>query len=138
MSPLEIEQEKRRVVIEDEFRKLMRAYAGFQMATALFVASKATDVCGASLIVTLFAISVPSTIAYGGLARITKEDEAKNPSHIALLCFALSFIPSIAALSLLLWPVSRIAALLFPAVCLFWCFIVVRLRLGRNMKPPAK
>src|ERR1035437_755898 len=44
-------------IYRDEFRKLMRAYAAFQMATALVIASKGAGVANAGIVVFLFAIS---------------------------------------------------------------------------------
>jgi hypothetical protein len=134
--PSESEDEKKRVTAaRDEWRKLTRAYAGFQMATALFVSAKAGDVCGAAWVVGLFAISIPATIAFGGLVRITEEDKLRNPGSITFLCGSLAFIPSIAALSLLLWPGSHLAAMVFPVMCFIWLAVIVRLRTRQDVHP---
>jgi hypothetical protein len=85
----------------EDFRKLMRAYAAFQMATALFVVAKSVDGRFAGFIVSLFAISIPSTIAYAGFARLTPDDEKRNPANITFICGTLAFGTSIAAISLL-------------------------------------
>ena len=139
MTPSEIEEEKKLAAsARDEWRKLMRAYAGFQMATALVVAAKASDVCGAAWIISLFAVSIPSTIALAGLVRLTKEDEARNPAPIFATCWALAFLPSIAALSMLIWPASHVAALIFPAMSFIWFMVIVRLRTHDSVKAAPK
>lgn len=125
---------------KEEFRKLMRAYAGFQMATALVVASKFGDVCWAGTIVSLFAISIPSTLAYPSFVRLTQEGEKQNPAHLMATCFSLAFFPSVAAISLMLAPVSIFAAIVFPVTSLAWCIVVVRLRkhnsVNVSIEPP--
>ena len=111
-----------------ELRNTMRTYAGFQMATTLFVISNPASFPLISFILPLFAVSIPSTIAYAGLARLTKEDEARNPNPISTISQLLTHIPCFAAISLILWPVSCIAALLFLLTALAWVFFIVRLR----------
>lgn len=113
---------------QDEFRKLMRAYAGLQMATTLVVAAKANPSLEVSIVISLFAISIPSTIAYSGLARITKEDETRNPHPISGICGLLTYVLSMSAFSILLWPAARFAAIAFPITSVIWWIIVVRLR----------
>lgn len=100
----------------DEFRKLMRAYAGFQMATALVVAAKAQDVEGAAWVVSLLAISVPSTLAYGSLMRFG----SGKPSAVVGYCSFFAYVPSVVALSILLWPASHFAAFAFPITSAIW------------------
>jgi hypothetical protein len=112
----------------DEFRKLMFAYAAFQMAAIFILYSQPTRSIATLIITTLFAISIPSTIAYGGLARITEEDEARNPHPLSAICALLAYVPSLAALSIMLGFVSRLAALVFPATCIIWVVVIVRLR----------
>src|SRR2546430_9770547 len=111
-----------------ENRKLAHAYAGFQAATALVVMARAPALRWPSLIVSLIAVSIPSTIAYAGLARLLPEDEQRNPASVAFICFLLAFIPSIAAVSLVLASASKFAAAIFPAMCVAWCVTVVMVR----------
>jgi hypothetical protein len=47
----------------EEFRKLMRAYAGFQAATILWILAKPETTCAAKIATCLFVISIPSTVA---------------------------------------------------------------------------
>jgi len=108
----------------EEFRKLMRAYAGFQAATALIVVSKAADFCMARIIISLFAISIPSTLAYAGFARLTPEDEKRNPAVVMAICFFCAFFTSVAAISLMLASASTFAAIAFPVTCAAW-FVVI-------------
>lgn len=112
----------------DDFQKLMRAYAGFQVATALVVASKFGEVWCAGAVVFLFAISIPSTIAYGSLVNLTPDDEFRNPQSISFICAIAAFIPSIAAISVLFASASVFAATAFPAGCLAWYITIVALR----------
>jgi hypothetical protein len=120
----------------DDHRKLMRAYAGFQMATALIVASKTHEICWAGLIATLFAVRIPSTIAYGGFARITPEDEQRNPGSLMAVCFCLAFLPSIAAISILLASASALAAIAFPITCAAWVAVTLAVRRNARIPPP--
>lgn len=118
---------------KDEFRKLMRAYAGFQMATALVLSAKAPAGCCVAVVVSLFAVSIPSTVAYAGFARLTPEDEKRNPAHITFICGCLAFIPSLAALSLLLAAASIFAAIAFPVTCAAWFVVIIwRVRTSRH------
>jgi hypothetical protein len=121
----------------DDHRKLMRAYAGFQMATALVVAAKAGEICCAGFVVTLFAVSIPSTIAYAGFARITPEDENRNPGLLMAVCFCLAFLPSIAAISILLAAASTLAAIAFPATCVAWFVVTLVARRHDRINPPS-
>jgi hypothetical protein len=111
-----------------ELRNITRAYAGFQMATALFIVASANSVPLMAFILPLFAVSIPSTIAYAGLARLTPEDEARNPNPISAISQLLAYIPSLIAISLILWPVSPLAALVFLATAAVWVIAIVRLR----------
>ena len=116
----------------DEFRKLMRAYAGFQMATALVLSAKAPAGCCVAIVVSLFAVSIPSTIAYAGFARLTPEDEKRNPAPITFLCGCMAFLPSLSAISLLLASASTFAAIAFPLTCAAWFVIIWRVRTSRH------
>ena|ERR1035437_10145571 len=102
----------------DKWMKLMVAYAGFQMATALLVSSRAKEVEYAAIVVSLFAISVPATLACGGLMRVGDPERKKRPG--VGYCAFLACVPSVAALSMLLWPVSHFAAIAFPSSCALW------------------
>ena len=113
-----------------ELRNTMRAYAGFQMATMLFIISNSANFPLISYILPLFAISIPSTIAYAGLARLTKDDEIRNPNPISTISQLLTYIPCLTALSLIIWPSSCIAALAFSLSTLLWVIFIVRLRLS--------
>jgi hypothetical protein len=121
----------------EDFRKLMRAYAAFQMATALFVVAKSVDGRFAGFIVSLFAISIPSTIAYAGFARLTPDDEKRNPANITFICGTLAFGTSIAAISLLFAAASTFAAIAFPLTCAAWFVVIIRLRKRQQIKPPS-
>jgi len=112
----------------DDFQKLMRTYAGFQMATALIVASKFGGVNCAGIIVSLFAISIPSTYFYPSFVRLTPDDEKRNPAPIMAICFILAFVPSTAAISFLLAPASIFAAIAFPVTGFAWLIVLVVLR----------
>ena len=111
-----------------ELRNTMRAYAGFQMATMLFIISNSANFPLISYILPLFAISIPSTIAYAGLARLTKDDEVRNPNPISTISQLLAHIACLTALSLIIWPSSCIAALTFLLSALLWVIFIVRLR----------
>jgi len=104
----------------EEFRKTMRAYAGFQMATALLVVSKVADVHGACIVVSLIAVNIPSPVTFSGINSSPKKIGKLNPLHISNLCFIMSFIPSIAALSILFASVSIFAGVAFAVASLFW------------------
>jgi hypothetical protein len=109
-----------------EFRKLMDTYAGFQMAIVLLIATKASNVFGAGYVISLLAISIPSTLALGIVARITDKDEARYPQSLSGPCYLLTFIPSIIALSILLYPVSGFAAFAFPFMCVIWFYLIIK------------
>jgi len=113
-----------------EIRNTMRAYAAFQFAIVLYlVKSPVNDCCWLTeVVIILFAISIPSTIAYAGLARLTPEDEARNPNPISAVSQILAFVPSIIALSLIISTVSVIAGIVFVCVAIVWVYKVVKLR----------
>jgi len=122
------EEEKKR----EEFRKLMRTYAGFQAAAIALAAAKPENFCAAKLAIFLLAISIPSTIAYAGLARLTPKDEKRNPGLIMAICFCCAFVLSIAAFSILVASASASAAIAFAATCLAWFIVVWRLRIDHD------
>ena len=105
------------------------------MAIALVVASKAGGVCCADVVVSIFAVSIPSTIAYAGFARIIQEDEKRNPGLVMAVCFCLAFLPSIAALSLLLAAASTLAAVTFPVTCMAWFVVTLLVRHRESIQP---
>ncbi len=111
-----------------EMRNVMRAYAAFQMATVLFIISSSKSDSLTWLVLVLFSISIPSTIAYAGLARITEEDELRNPNPISAISSILTFIPSLSAISLIIFSVSKLAAVTFAITSIIWVVVVVRLR----------
>jgi fatty acid desaturase len=113
---------------EDEFRKLMRAYAGFQMATALVVATKVECVHWSDIVLLLFAVSIPSTVAYGGFHTFTPKYKKRNPKFISFVCGFCAYVVSIAALALLLASASIIAGLVFAGVTLFWVGVTAAIR----------
>jgi predicted membrane channel-forming protein YqfA (hemolysin III family) len=109
----------------DDFRKMMRAYAGFQMATALIVSAKAGDVCWAWIVLSLFAVSIPSTYAYSIVAHITEQDMQRYPARISHIAGFLTYIPSGAALALLIGVASAFAGVLFAVTGLIWGVVIV-------------
>ena len=108
----------------DKWMKHMIAYAGFQMATAFVVAAKAKEVECASVVVSLFALSIPATLACGALMRVG--DPTRKPRAGVGYCAFIAFVPSVAALSMLLWPVSHFAAFAFPSSCVLWGAYIYR------------
>ena len=115
-----------------ELRNITRAYAGFQMATAIFIVANASNVPLLDFILPLFSISIPSTIAYAGLARLTPEDEARNPNPMSAISQLLAYIPSLIAIALILWPASSLASIAFLATATSWVVAIVRLRLRQH------
>ena len=111
-----------------ELRALNRAYAAFLMATALFISANAEANECAGLVVTLLAISIPSVLAYSGLARITETDEKRNPEFWSLLSMLAAYIPSVIALAILLSRASVYASITFLTTAAAWVIIVIRLR----------
>ena len=111
-----------------EMRNITRAYAAFQMATALFVVANAGNVPLVAYILPLFAVSIPSTIAFAGLARLTPADEARNPNPISAIGQLLAYVPSLVAISLILWPASSLSAVAFLVTAATWVVAIVRLR----------
>ena len=113
-----------------EMRNTMRAYAAFQFAIVLYlVKSPASDCCWLTeVVLVLFAVSIPSTIAYAGLARLTPEDEARNPNPISAVSQILAFVPSITALSLVISTASAFAGIVFVCAAVVWVYKVVKLR----------
>src|ERR1039457_6792121 len=101
-----------------EIRTLMGAYAGFQMATVLVVISNAADIPGAYYIVSLFAIGIPSSVAHCWFTRPSPEDEKRIPGSLMAVSFCLAYMPSLAAISLLLASASIFASVAFLVTCL--------------------
>ena len=112
---------------ENDFGKMLRAYAAFQTATALLVATKSGEICGAWIVVCLFAFSIPATLAYTTLHRQSPNYEERNPKIVSFICFILAFGFSIAALSVLLAEASIIAAIIFPVGCISWFLTTLHL-----------
>jgi|SRR5882724_821336 len=99
----------------DEFAKLLRAYAGFQMATALVVVAKSGDVRHADIVLTLFAISIPGTVLGGFMS---EKDAERHP--FAKWCVVAALYISIATLTLILCSASVAAGVTFAASCIFF------------------
>jgi len=76
---------------ENDFRKMLRAYAAFQTATVLLVATKSGEICGAWVVVCLFAFSIPATIAYTTLNRQAPKYEERNPKLVSFICFIMAY-----------------------------------------------
>lgn len=113
-----------------EMRNIMRAYAAFQFAIVLYLVEM--PITGNywlhECVLILFAISIPSSIAYAGLARLTPEDEARNPNPLSAISQILAFVPSVAALSLVISTASVLAGLVFVCMALFWLSKIIKLR----------
>lgn len=79
-----------------ELRNQMRAYAALQLAVVLYIVRNPVDINGwsANLILILFCISIPSSLAYPGLARLNSEDEQRNPSPISAVSQLFAFVPA--------------------------------------------
>lgn len=118
-----------------EMRNIMRAYAALQLAAAFQIANENDAPLSWQLTVALilFSISIPATISYAGLARITPEDEVLNPNSISLVSGILTFLPSILAISFILLKVSLVASIVFFLSCLGWAIAVIRLRNSQAM-----
>jgi hypothetical protein len=113
-----------------ELRTTMRAYAALQLALVLYIVKTPDEVTGwcVSLILSLFCISIPSSIAYAGLARLTKEDKNRNPNPMSAISQILSFVPSILAFSLMIASASKIAGGIFLVCAAMWLFFIIKLR----------
>lgn len=113
-----------------EMRNIMRAYAALQLAAAFQIANENEGPLSWQLTVALilFSISIPATIANAGLARITPEDEARNPNPISFVSFILTFLPSILAISFIILKVSLVASVVFSVSCFGWAITVIKLR----------
>ena len=108
----------------------MKAYAALQLAAAFQIANENEGPLSWQLTVALilFSISIPATIAYAGLARITPEDEARNPNPISFVSGILTFSPSIFAISFIILKVSLVASVVFSLSCFSWAIAVIKLR----------
>lgn len=120
-----------------DLRNQMRAYAALQLAVVLYMVKNPSDLNGwcTELILVLFCISIPSSLAYPGLARLTTEDERRNPNPISAISQLLAFIPSLFALALIISVASKLAAAVFLASSFGWVYSVVRLRNAQQPKP---
>lgn len=108
----------------------MRAYAAFQFAIVLYLV-KMPNIGNNWLyecVLVLFAISIPSSVAYAGLARVTPEDEIRNPNPLSAISQILAFVPSVVALSLIISTASFLAGLVFICMAVFWLYKIVKLR----------
>ena len=120
-----------------DLRNQMRAYAALQLAVVLFIVRNPVDIHGwsANLILIFFCISIPSSLAYSGLARLTPEDEQRNPNPISAVSQLLAFVPSVAAFALIISGASGLAAIVFLVSVIGWVTAVVRLRKFQQSKP---
>ncbi len=110
-------------------RNLSHAYAGFQAAAVILLVTHTPALLYTRLTLALFAISIPTTIAWGVLNRFTPEDEERN--RLWVTSFILTFTSSVAAISILLASASVTAAVIFPVVSIAW-FAVVAIRTHDN------
>ncbi|WP_041324808.1 hypothetical protein [Saccharophagus degradans] len=113
-----------------EMRTIMRAYAAIQLALVLYIVKSPDDVTGwcVPIVLSLFCISIPASIAYAGLARISKEDEQRNPNPLSTISQILSFVPSLLAFSIIIASASKLAGFIFVVSSVVWVYLIVRLR----------
>lgn len=115
-----------------EHRNLTRAFAGFLVATSLYIISNPKWFPLSAFVLPLFALSIPASIAYGGLARLTSEDDQRNPNPISAIAQILAYVPSLVGITLILWPASAVAGTTFVFSAVAWVWAVVRLRRSQS------
>ena len=60
----------------------------------------------------------------------------RHPGSVMAACFCLAFLPSIAAISILLSAASTFAAVAFPVTCVAWFAATLAVRHRNRIKPP--
>jgi hypothetical protein len=100
--------------------KLLGGYTAFVAALLVAAFAKSSDYPRSWIVISLLAVSLPSLVALNLLDFIVRVKQGRQKSASRGLAAALGFLPSLAAISILIGHFSMIAAALFLLLTLFW------------------
>jgi hypothetical protein len=100
--------------------KLFGGYIAFVAALLVTVFAKSSDYPRAWIVISLLALSLPSLVALNLLDFRIRVIQGRQKSASRGLAFALGFLPSLAAVAILIGHYSVVAAILFVLLTLFW------------------
>jgi hypothetical protein len=104
--------------------RLIGGYAAFVAALLVATFAKSNDYPHSWIVISLLALSLPSLIARILLDFIVLVKQGRQKSAFRGLAAALGFLPSLAAMAILIGHFSLIAAALFLLLTLFWALAI--------------
>jgi hypothetical protein len=120
MNTLEFNSAASRKEQHERGSKLLRGYTAFIAALLVTAFAKSGDYPRAWIIISLLALSLPSLVAIDLLDFRIRVTQGRQRSASRGLAFALGFLPSLAAIAILIGHYSVPAAILFLLLTLFW------------------
>lgn len=114
--------------VRKEHRNLCKAFAG--VIFVLLIGLIMNPPCNKNLwlILTLFCISIPSSIASINIERATPHGKKQNSKTLHFFSFILMYVPATLGITLLVWSVSNIAGVTFATTCVAWFIAIVKNR----------
>jgi hypothetical protein len=100
--------------------KLVGGYIAFTAALLVATIAKSNDYPRAWIVISLFALSLPSLVAWSLLDFIILVKQGRRKSMFRGLAGMLGFFPSLAAVAILIGHFSVIAGVLFVLLTIFW------------------
>lgn len=117
-NPLSLSEEHDRVL------KVFGGYTAFAAALLVAVMAVSTDLPHARVIISLLAVSLPSLVAYMLLDFKVRVAQKRKGSMFRGLALLLGFLPSLAAIIIVICHFSVIAAVLFTLLSVIWFLVI--------------
>jgi hypothetical protein len=112
--------------VRKEHRIICRSFAGLLFVIVLALISNPPQSDFLCVILILFSVSIPSSIASSNIERNTEYGKKHNSERLHLVSMIFTYIPAIAAISLLISSVSVAAGATFSLACITWVWVIAK------------
>jgi|SRR5215467_7698800 len=106
--------------------QLIGGYSAFVAALLIATIAKSESYPRAWIIISLLALSLPSLVALPLIDFIVRVRQARKVSATRAMAANLGFLPSLAAIAMIVGHFSVIAGILFILLCGFWTLTIYR------------
>jgi hypothetical protein len=110
--------------LHDRRSRLFGGYIAFVAALLVATIAKSSDYPRSWIVISLLALSLPSLVAWTLLDFIILVRQGRRKSMFRGLAGMLGFLPSLAAVAILIGHFSVIAGLLFGLLIIFWALAI--------------
>ena len=112
------------IELHERRSKLFGGYITFVAALLVATIAKSSDYPRSWIVISLLALSLPSLVALTLLDFIILVRQGRRKSMFRGLAGTLGFLPSLAAVAILIGHFSMIAGVLFALLVIFWALVI--------------